>query len=167
MKLDGDHLDVYRDAHALIITVDMTRRDTWVHAQVLLDSAPHQVPTLLLANFRDAVGVGRNTGAVSLEEMEDYAAKVTAARVKAGAPRAEVRVHCFECSLRECYGLKVLFNYLNIPFLRLKLALLRDAVTATKSELATVRSFCTRVRACMCTCFPQTILQTTVAGCGG
>jgi len=48
-----------------------------------------------------------------------------------GGPRA---VLCFECSMSNCFGLKLLYTYLNIPFLALKKANMLQALKVLDAE---------------------------------
>lgn len=48
-------------------------------------------------------------------------------------------VRAFECSVLDCYGLKTLYNYFNVPFLELRVADLKRLYNRTKAELATAK----------------------------
>ena len=57
-------------------------------------------------------------------------------------PALPKRLHVFDCSMANCFGLKILYSYLNIPFLELKktnleqaLRVLEEEATATDSDL--------------------------------
>lgn len=126
-KLDGDHVDVYKGCHAAVIVFDITREETWEHAQATLAGVPRKIPVLLLANFRD-LGADR---VVPLEDIARVAA--VASKERDGGS-----VTAFESSANDCYGLKTLYNYFNIPFLQRKLTILREELQKTADELDTV-----------------------------
>jgi len=133
-KLDAEHIDVYKGAHAVVVLFDLSRRPTWDYVRTVLPDVPAKLPVLLLGNFRDvASGAGR---AVPLAEIEEFADAACRERVRHGDGR---RVQAFECSLKDCFGLKVLYNYFNIPFLELKAVVLAERVKAAKADLVTVR----------------------------
>jgi GTPase SAR1 family protein len=131
-KLDAEHVDVYKGAHAVVVMFDITKRPTWDYVRSTLMEVPAKLPVLLLGNFRDIAA----KRAVSTEEIENFADTACRERVRHGDGR---RVQAFECSLKDCFGLKVLYNYFNIPFLELKVAALQDILKSSKEELATVR----------------------------
>merc|ERR1712228_395958 len=45
------------------------------------------------------------------------------------------RVKYIECSLKNGYGLRQLYNFLNVPFLKMKLSYLQEQVIQCKDEL--------------------------------
>jgi len=48
--------------------------------------------------------------------------------------RAGIKVHCFECSMANCFGLKLLYTYLNVPFLNLKRYNLEQALSVLETD---------------------------------
>ena len=52
-SLDASGLDVYREAHSMVLLVDQRKRWTLEYAQRSLESAPPRLPVLVLANFSD------------------------------------------------------------------------------------------------------------------
>ena len=56
--LDAAGVDVYRDAHAMVLLVDQRKRWTLEYAQRQLQEAPPALPVLLASNFSDIAGAG-------------------------------------------------------------------------------------------------------------
>jgi len=133
-KLDADHIDVYKGAHAVVVLFDITRRDSWTYVVDTVARIPAKLPILLLANFRDR-GDAR---AVPEREVAEFAESACRERGGKHADDREKRVQTAECSLADCFGLKTLYNYFNVPFLELKISTLKEQVKATQAELVTV-----------------------------
>ncbi len=134
LPLDASHIDVYKGAHCVVVLFDVTRRETWDAALATLAAVPARLPAVLLGNFRDCVPAGA-APAVPLAEAQAAAAAASRARGDGDEPR----VQAFETSLLNCYGLKVLYNYLNIPFLELKAAVHAEQLKLARADLITVR----------------------------
>jgi len=126
VPFDGEHVDVYKGAQAAVIVFDLTRRETWAEVQSYVEDVPAGIPIMLLGNKRDAPD-----RSVDLEDMEAFASSATKAR--------KSTVMCLETSMGNCYGLKALYSYLNIPYLELKLSIQAQALSATKSELGNTK----------------------------
>ena len=71
-----------------------------------------------------------------LEEMVAVAREASAKRVR---HEDEQRVQCFDASMKNCYGLKALHSYFNVPYLELKIATLAELARSAREELLTVR----------------------------
>ena len=52
--LDAQFLDVYKQAHGVIIIFDITKPWTFDYTKKELDNVPSNIPVLVLANFCDA-----------------------------------------------------------------------------------------------------------------
>eukprot|EP01027_Heterolobosea_sp_BB2_P018428 GEZU01025959.1.p1 GENE.GEZU01025959.1~~GEZU01025959.1.p1 ORF type:complete len:534 (-),score=146.94 GEZU01025959.1:963-2564(-) len=99
-------IDVYKDAHAVILVFDITKKWTFDYVKRELDKVPNNVEVLVLANYRD-LGDKR---IVTFEELHELCSN----------PAFNNRVRGMECSMKNCYGLKQLYTYFNLPFLKLK-----------------------------------------------
>ena len=124
-------MDVYQGAHAAIFLCSLAEADTLEYVRRQLPAVPAHVPTVVLANFRDAPQSDHEFGPEELEALQ------RGEGVKGGMGGLPRRVVCFEASLANCFGLDVLHSYLSVPFLELKratvaqqLALLEDELTA-------------------------------------
>jgi hypothetical protein len=49
-------------------------------------------------------------------------------------PDLPAKLHVFDCSMENCFGLKILYSYLNVPFLELKKANLEQALRVLEEE---------------------------------
>eukprot|EP00966_Prymnesium_polylepis_P120984 2795829-Prymnesium_polylepis.1 len=79
--LDASGVDVFRDAHAMVLLVDQRKRWTLEYAQRQLGSAPDALPVLLLSNFGDVVGA---PGASLAFEWAEVAALAAAESERSG-----------------------------------------------------------------------------------
>ncbi len=139
LQLDAEHIDVHSCANAVVILYDVSSRPSFEYAKNLLrgDDSLRKIPVLLLGNFVDRVFAEQGADApapaaraVPLAEVESLVDSLC------GEGR---RVQGFECSLLDCYGLRSLHSFFNIPFLELKAARLNEELKRLKGELATVR----------------------------
>ncbi len=71
-------------AHAVVVLIDVTRRETFEYVKTLLPEVPHKLPVLLLASFRDAPDARRT---VRFSEIEKYADAAAKERVRHGDGR--------------------------------------------------------------------------------
>ena len=107
-QVDADMIDVFRGANAMVITSNPQQRKTFDYIKDVLSDpriAP-ETPIAILANFRDLV-----TDENRQVSREEYAALVQV------DPRHRF---VFECSSKNCYGLKELYDFLTVPFLKLQ-----------------------------------------------
>lgn len=145
--LDAATVDVWRGAHACILLYDPRSSDSWRHAARLAREAPADLPVLLLRNFRDAIAPSprassdssssssspvldarvdahstpaaaaaatKSVAVVSDGEVQELMAWL---RAQGGADRP---VHHFETSMVDGHGLRLLYDFLNLPFLYLR-----------------------------------------------
>lgn len=108
----------------------MRDMESFEAAKEILYNTPPDLPIVLLGNFRDVLGTEEEHRAVPMREVEKLAQRCNK---KSG----EERVHVFEASMANCYGLKVLYNYLNVPYLTHKINVLEEQLAATRRELQT------------------------------
>jgi hypothetical protein len=133
VRLDAEHIDVYKGAHCLVVLFDPRKPATWAAAQETVRAAPDALPVLLLSSFRDVqASDGRG---VAWKEVEKFARKAGAARAQSGDAN---RVRCLEASMSDCFGLKVLYNYFNLPYLELKAAVLEEQAARARADLVTM-----------------------------
>jgi len=131
--LVADHVDVYSGANGVVLMYDAGRPETLEYVKKALLTVPTDLPVLVLGNKRDLDAAKH---AVDLRDAEAMAEMACRSRVRATGGR---RVQAFEVSLRNCFGLKVLYNYLNLPFLELKVSQQLRELRDLKHELATAR----------------------------
>lgn len=117
--VDATFVDVYKGANAVIMLVDPTRHQTWQYAQKQLEKVPKNMDVLLLISFRDLY----SRRVVSEEDVEQFM-RTQPANVK-----------CIEASLMNGYGLRHFYNFLNMPFLKMKLGYIEQEMKQAKMDL--------------------------------
>ena len=131
--LDADNIDVFRGAHAVVYVFDPRKRWTLEYVQRQLPSVPPQVPVLILGGFTDllttdAEGAEPND-IVPVEEVQRLAEAEAARR---GRPVLSARA-----SMLDCYGLDVLYSFLQLPYCLAKeqgLARAQEELTARQAR---------------------------------
>jgi hypothetical protein len=113
--LDAAHVDVYAGAHVVVALLDVRSKPSWAYVKKLLPKVPRRLPIIVLSNFRDvADGGGRVVMQREVDaHINEFLAQEGSASVK-GASASGRRVHAFECSLLDCFGLKTLYNAFNV-----------------------------------------------------
>lgn len=107
--LDAQFIDVYKGAHGVLLMFDVTKAWTWEYVQRELVQIPNHLPVLILANRIDM----RHHRQVTREQAMHYAEIID--RGPNGA-----RVRYAETSMRNGFGLKLIYLFFNIPFLILQ-----------------------------------------------
>jgi hypothetical protein len=118
--VDAETVNVYQNASAVIIMVDPTRRRTFDYAVREISNVPDNLDIALLINFRD------------LYKKWD----VTDVEIEQFMRTCDPRVKVIESSLRNGFGLRHFYNFLNIPFLKTKMEHLKAQIKSTKEDLA-------------------------------
>lgn len=121
LGLDASMIDVYKYANAVVFVFDITKRWSFEYVKRELRNVPPYLSIIVLANCRDLDD--RRT--VSREEIDQF--------IKSCSKRD---VRCIECSMKNCYGLKQLYTYLNLPYLRLKISNLKQQIKTIEEELS-------------------------------
>jgi len=117
---DASTVDVYSQTHAVIFMVDPCRRWTLKYvAEKLVEIPSHIVDILVIVGFKD---VSERHVLTSLEIAEFIAA----------LPRP---VRWIEASLKNAFGLRELYTFFNIPFLRMKKRLIQERLLQTQQDL--------------------------------
>lgn len=128
-EADAEILDVYRGANALVVLTDPTRVESLEYLKrVLKDKAlPSQMPIAILANFVDR-------REVKIQVPDEEYSKI----VEADPGNR----FFFHCSMRSCFGLKELYEFLQMPFLKTqekellaKLQAIREEIQAGTNDL--------------------------------
>jgi hypothetical protein len=119
--LDASDVDVYQGASAVILLIDPTREWTLEYAKRELKNIASPIDILLLCNFRDSPAVQR---VVSEREIQHFLRS------------QPENVRYLECSLKNGFGLKHFYSFLNLPFLKHKIATLNSQLKQCKVELS-------------------------------
>eukprot|EP01125_Pyxidicula_operculata_P017341 TRINITY_DN606_c2_g1_i7.p1 TRINITY_DN606_c2_g1~~TRINITY_DN606_c2_g1_i7.p1 ORF type:complete len:800 (+),score=290.47 TRINITY_DN606_c2_g1_i7:46-2445(+) len=118
-SLDASTIDVMKGANAVIFTCDPRRVWTWEYVKRELPKIENGLPVLVLSNYRD---LGTEGVKVTYAEMVQFCKDVGD------------NIECIESSMLNCYGLKSVKSFLNIPFLHMKLVYLQDALRIITDE---------------------------------
>jgi len=108
--LDAEFIDVYKGTHGAVLLLDITKLWTFDYVKKECEKVPVHIPILILANFADMSHHRQVTRLQVAGFVENL--------VREGQDPAEVR--WAESSLRNGFGLKLLHNFLNVPFLTLQ-----------------------------------------------
>lgn len=120
--LDANIIDVYKHTNAVIFIFDVTKKWTFEYVQKSVPKVPQHICIVLLANYID---LGEDKRVVSRDMIAEYVQSVSKERT----------IHNIECSTKDCYGIKELYTYLNVPFLRHKIFTLEQQIKILNDEL--------------------------------
>ncbi|XP_064394924.1 rab-like protein 6 [Halichondria panicea] len=131
MPLDAEFLDVYKGAHGVVFTYDMTKQWTWKYIEKEVPKVPLHIPIIIVGNFRDMEEhrvVSRDEAMMLIQGLD---------RPDGAAP-----VRYAEGSMKNGFGLTHLHKFLSVPFLQLQQETLlqqlqgnREQTLAAKEEL--------------------------------
>ena len=133
-RLDADSIDVFRGAHGVVYVFDPRKRWTFEYVQRQLPSVPARMPVLIFMNFSDLVtdepsveGSGEGSPGrakpVTMAEVEDLAQRESQRRGRA--------VLAASSSMADCYGLDLLYDFLQLPYCFAKELALEKALETT------------------------------------
>ncbi|CDW56791.1 Miro domain containing protein [Trichuris trichiura] len=106
VSLDASFIDIYQGANAVILMFDITKPWTWDYVKRELPSVPATLPILVLGNRRDMDSAREVSENVCRRFINDFQ-----------RPSASAPVRYAESSMRTGLGLKLLYVFLNVPFL--------------------------------------------------
>jgi len=133
LALDAEFIDVYKGTHGVIMLLDITKPWTWKYIESELPRVPNHLPVLVMANFRD-MGEHRlvavDTMFAFIEHME--------------RPLGSAEINFVESSLKNGFGLRYLYQFLNIPFLILQRETLLRQLEANALEIEETRELLLR-----------------------
>lgn len=104
MPADATTIDIYKGAHAVIFMVDPTRKWTFDYVQTNIEFIPDGIDCVILFNKKDVA----KHWTLTEDEISEFMA----------AQKPNVRA--LQISLQDCYGMKELHSFFNVPFLRMK-----------------------------------------------
>mmetsp|Transcript_4235 Transcript_4235/g.15545 ORF Transcript_4235/g.15545 Transcript_4235/m.15545 type:complete len:387 (-) Transcript_4235:261-1421(-) len=126
---DARTVDVFAGAQAALFVVDPFVSKSLDYVLVRVKKLPSQIFVLVLVNFRDTVQVGDAATVLRKKDVEMALAKAL------GSSGRGRDVRCFECSMSDCFGLALLYDYLSLPFFQLKLEQQQAQVRQTELSL--------------------------------
>ena len=133
-RLDADSIDVFRGAHGVVYVFDPRKRWTFEYVQRQLPNVPARLPVLIFMNFSDLItdelnveGAGEGSPGrakpVAMAEVEDLAQRESQRRGRAVLAAAS--------SMADCYGLDLLYDFLQLPYCFAKELALEKALETT------------------------------------
>ncbi len=97
-------IDVYKNAHAIIFMDDPTRKWTFDYVKNNITSIPNGIDCVILFGTKDL----NNLWTLTDTEIDEFMSK---------QPK---NIRSLQISLQDCYGMKELHTFFNLPFLRMK-----------------------------------------------
>ena len=104
LPADASTIDVYKGAHAVIFMVDPTRKWTLDYVKTNISKIPDGIDCVVLFGKKDLNKLWTLTNG----EIEEF---------MSSQPK---NVRQLQISLQDCYGMKELHSFFNVPFLRMK-----------------------------------------------
>ena len=118
LSLDSSVVDIWKGTHASILMIDPVKKWTFEYAISTIDKVPDNIPLLIIANFKDL----QNYWIVPLVEIQE-------------AFRERKNVYVIEASMQNGFGMKSVYNFLNIPFLKQQKKQLLDQLKQNEEDL--------------------------------
>ncbi|GBG27331.1 Rab-like protein 6 [Hondaea fermentalgiana] len=137
VPLDARQVDVYRDADGIVVLYNPLKRSSWQEALEIVRAAPAYLPCVVLRNFADLEGQTYHSSAshddlVTMEEAETALQEV---RELDGAGESGLGIlQHFRCSLKDSFGLDLLYSFFSVPFLRRRRQTLADQLRSSSSS---------------------------------
>eukprot|EP01084_Bolivina_argentea_P131728 232481_1 len=118
LPADSTTIDVYKNAHAIIFMVDPTRKWTFEYVKTNISLIPNGIDCVILFGKKDLHNLWTLTDA----EIDEFMIK---------QPK---NIRSLQISLQDCYGMKELHNFFNLPFLRMKAKYLEQELKRAERE---------------------------------
>eukprot|EP01087_Luapelamoeba_hula_P009367 TRINITY_DN2414_c0_g1_i1.p1 TRINITY_DN2414_c0_g1~~TRINITY_DN2414_c0_g1_i1.p1 ORF type:complete len:860 (-),score=196.31 TRINITY_DN2414_c0_g1_i1:13-2379(-) len=119
-KLDAQSVDVYKDVNAVLFVIDPRKKWTLDYVDRELPEVPKNTFVLILANYRDCP---QNQRVITEYELQEY------------ARNAGKYVRYLECSMKNCYGMKGIGCFFNLPFLKIKRQYILQQLKENEADL--------------------------------
>lgn len=105
--LDAEFLDVYKGTHGVILMFDVTKLWTFEYVTKEIDKISEEIPILILGNHCD---MGHHR-VVSDDQALGFIDNL---------PKRQSEIMYSESSMRNGFGLRLLYKFLGLPFLHLQ-----------------------------------------------
>uniref|UniRef100_A0AC34Q8W6 Rab-like protein 6 n=1 Tax=Panagrolaimus sp. JU765 TaxID=591449 RepID=A0AC34Q8W6_9BILA len=126
---DAGFVDVYKNCNGVLMVFDITKPWTWNYIERELDGIPSHIPVLIMANKVDL----ESQRQVREDDVQYFLNHFKRKDPLPGKILAQIRYT--QSSMKNAYGLKYLYNFLNIPFLFLQRQTLEAMLEANKREI--------------------------------
>ena len=120
LALDAELVDVYKGTHAVVFMLDITKMWTFEYLKREMPKVPPKVPIMVMANFVDQ-GHHRQ---VTKDQVVGFIEEL-----------GREDVQYVESSMKNGFGLKLLHQFLNIPYLFLQRRALETQLEINQREL--------------------------------
>lgn len=125
---DARFVDVYKGAHGVIFVFDITKPWTWDYVQNELKLVPAHLPVLILANHRDM----EHNRKISDDQIQSFVESFDESHCTSDD---RVRVRWAYSSMRNAFGLRLVYLFFNIPFLCLQRQTLQRQLETNAEEI--------------------------------
>uniref|UniRef100_A0AC34GYG6 Rab-like protein 6 n=1 Tax=Panagrolaimus sp. ES5 TaxID=591445 RepID=A0AC34GYG6_9BILA len=126
---DAGFVDVYKNCNGVLLIFDITKPWTFLYVKKELENIPSHIPVLVLANKRDL----ENQRQIREEEIVQFLRSFNRKPPSHGKFPAQIRYT--QASMKNAFGLKYLYRFLNIPFLFLQRETLEAMLEANKQDI--------------------------------
>lgn len=130
--IDSSVVDVLRGTHAVILMFNPMEKASWEYVKRELVSIPQKVQVLVMANFKDVLEAP-DVITLSSDTIDATEARAFLRQVSHGGRE----VFFLESSMQNCFGLKGLKTFLNLPFLILQREFLETQLAQNTLDLRT------------------------------
>lgn len=128
--LDSSNVDVLRGTHAVVLLFNPMKKWTWDYVKREIPKIPARIQVLIMANFKDVLEdpnvLTISSETVDASEVRDYIELY---------PDEARPIYFVEASMQNCFGLKGLKTFLNLPFLLLQRDYLETQLRQNTVEL--------------------------------
>jgi len=123
-RLDASVIDVYKGTNAVVIMMDPIKPWTFDYVKKEMKKIPQTIHTLLIVNFKDEI----SKRLVSEREIKEYVATIE-----------RDNFYYIEASMKDCFGLRPVYTFLNLPFLQIQKNTILERLKRSEEEFVTAK----------------------------
>lgn len=116
MVLDAEFVDVYKGTSGVIFMFDITKAWTYEYVEREIRKCPSNIPILILANRRD---MGHHR-VISSDQVHSFIDQLLKEELETKQQARVGQIRYAESSMRNGFGLRYLYKFLNLPYLHLQ-----------------------------------------------